>query len=956
VADGKFVYEVVIDAATAQAAARKLRAVFEQELAQAQAAPQSTQAQTQANRAAAQAATEFVRQQTAAVRGEQTRQTAIVRAESAERAAAARQEAQMTGEAARMARALVEGEQKRLTASYTAEIRKREREERAAAQTAARSQASPLRNVGGALRGIDSFLALGMGGLAGYGAIQAGQAFYSAGREGAEMERTAQLYEIVTARMGVSAAKLLETMQAASRGVLTEAQAQSQGLQILSQKWAGTRTDIVADAGILTAASRKFAMIYPDSEGRPQSSNEVAAKLLSYIREGNKELVDQFNINNAAIAQAAGVPNENLTSEDRARGLFKILAEEIERIPDTMGTSIEKIQQSEAEFSDAMDRIKRALAGPTAGAAVFVADIVEGAQRSANVSSGGSTLSETRAQLGGTYAGLPAQNALGGQNAQRQAIEEYLAVAEKFDAAMSKNGASAAGFQAQLNGLGQALYAQSGLTTDQYNQLNELARRLQLVAEGNDAYSRTMGKVTQAGVEQNTELLAIARAMASYEEMLISGQITMPQYITGLERLAEHLGIVATAAGFAAGAIDAVNAATSAKPGGSVTTLGAWVRGQEVQAAGRGRELLDTVKNTSRGGRQSINPLTGQPNVSGPGGSSRAGDAMDNFGAAVGKFQEQEAAKASRAWSGAADKTAKAFAQAAEDAAGAFEDALGKVPGLFGTSDVTAQDMADAAAGVYQPKADEYLRQLRDEVLNGKDYAGVDLADIAGVAGVDQGLSKEAQLRQIEGMWNDSSLFANPDALRFINRDAIQAQQDRDAASAAGKANIYAMLGLGPDSPLTPDQQAAYAQMTGLDTTDPLGNITQQRRILTGANGQAMALTIGGGQPRTPEELQAATAAPEQTPQQAVAAALAKPENTGGGGKAFLDELLAGLTPEQIGGETAKTLQALGTSIFGAIFTGYESAAGEADWSEAVVAGLVDEVLPGVLTALEGNL
>ena len=81
----------------------------------------------------------------------------------------------------------------------------------------------------------------------------------------------------------------------------------------------------------------------------------------------------------------------------------------------------------------------------------------------------------------------------------------------------------------------------------------------------------------------------------------------------------------------------------------------------------------------------------------------------------------------------------------------------------------------------------------------------------------------------------------------------------------------------------------------------------------------------------------------------------AQPAPGGSQSQAFMDELLRGLDPTIIGGETADTLKALGTSIFGAIYSGYSSSATEADWPQPVVDGLVGQVLPAVLAAIEGD-
>ena len=334
-ADGKFVYEVRIDAATAQAAAKRLRDIFEQEMAKAGAGDggKAAQQQTQAARAASQAAIEFAKQQTTQVRGEQTRQTAIVRAETAERTAAARAEGVVVAETARQARIVAEQEQRRLTAATTAEIRKREREERAAAQQAARASGRQF-SIGGALGGINGLLGLATGGIAGYAAVQAGQALYGAGREGASQERTLLVLQQTAERMGVSAQALQNAITTAGRGTISQSGAQSFALQLLSQRWAPSRDNIAGDAGLLAEAGRLFSQRYATSEGQAMTSTDVLGRFMGYIREGNKELVDQFGINNALIAQKAGVPNENLTAEDRARGLFVFFEEYIGRLAD----------------------------------------------------------------------------------------------------------------------------------------------------------------------------------------------------------------------------------------------------------------------------------------------------------------------------------------------------------------------------------------------------------------------------------------------------------------------------------------------------------------------------------------------------------------------------------------------------------------------------------------------
>ena len=87
------------------------------------------------------------------------------------------------------------------------------------------------------------------------------------------------------------------------------------------------------------------------------------------------------------------------------------------------------------------------------------------------------------------------------------------------------------------------------------------------------------------------------------------------------------------------------------------------------------------------------------------------------------------------------------------------------------------------------------LRRLRDEVLNGVDWAGVDLGEASRLAGIDQGLPPEAQLELFRQAWADSSLFANPEALRLIDQDAVRAGIERQERSEQGRANLLKLFG-----------------------------------------------------------------------------------------------------------------------------------------------------------------
>ena len=144
---------------------------------------------------------------------------------------------------------------------------------------------------------------------------------------------------------------------------------------------------------------------------------------------------------------------------------------------------------------------------------------------------------------------------------------------------------------------------------------------------------------------------------------------------------------------------------------------------------------------------------------------------------------KKAAEDAAKAWAKAADTTAKSWESE-------IKSALQSVPGLFGKSEVTQSDLEAAKAGTYVAKADEYLRQLKDTVYNGKQYAGVDIQDAAKRAGIDPTLPVKEIYRQFEEAWNNSSLFAEGMNLDLINQDAVQAAIDKAKKSDSGKTAI----------------------------------------------------------------------------------------------------------------------------------------------------------------------
>ena len=145
------------------------------------------------------------------------------------------------------------------------------------------------------------------------------------------------------------------------------------------------------------------------------------------------------------------------------------------------------------------------------------------------------------------------------------------------------------------------------------------------------------------------------------------------------------------------------------------------------------------------------------------------------------------------------EDASKTLTKGIKDGAKELEDAMRSAarntPGLFSTSEVTQEQLDLAKLGVPQNFADDWIRHLTDEVVNGVDWADADIKDAAMRAGIDPGLPAKVILDMVKSQWNDQSFFANGNT-DLINLDAFQEQMRKEAASKAGEANLLAFLGI----------------------------------------------------------------------------------------------------------------------------------------------------------------
>ena len=174
-----------------------------------------------------------------------------------------------------------------------------------------------------------------------------------------------------------------------------------------------------------------------------------------------------------------------------------------------------------------------------------------------------------------------------------------------------------------------------------------------------------------------------------------------------------------------------------------------------------------------------------------------------------------EARKEAEAAAKRGSAAAKKVATAAEKSARDMQSALESIPGLFKESAVTAKQLEDARNGKPQNFADDWLRRLKDEVLNGKDWEGVSIEEAAKRAGIDPNLPAKQILEQFTEAWNNSSLFADKNNLELINAEFVNAQvtakAELEEKIKQGQQNIFELFGVAADTAT----QAAAAVASG---------------------------------------------------------------------------------------------------------------------------------------------
>jgi hypothetical protein len=314
----------------------------------------------------------------------------------------------------------------------------------------------------------------------------------------------------------------------------------------------------------------------------------------------------------------------------------------------------------------------------------------------------------------------------------------------------------------ELATLSEELAFTGSMSAEQAAQFEYLSSVAYAVADGGSQLNGVVNELGGRFLESNAYASELVNQLFLAEIAFRNGQISAGTYAGITAGLTGTLLTLAQGAGIATNAIYALNQAQA-----DMSNLPGYGAGQQI--GGSISDRIATQQATS--------------------GREQNRREMDRYNAAVARQQETSAKRAG-----------KALEDGAKKASDQLKNALDKVPGLFSTTSVTEQDMKDAEMGVYQEKADEYLRRLRDEVENGKQWEDVSIEEArAGLerAGLEVGNTAEQTLELLERAMNDSSLYSAAENIPiFINEEAVKFAQDLQNKSEEGRKNIYAYFGV----------------------------------------------------------------------------------------------------------------------------------------------------------------
>lgn len=707
----------------------------------------------------------------------QSRMTDAARSQAQQRVSAAQGEADSTSRLAQLfGRVRIQKEQE-ITAAVESEIQKRKRLQQEEANPNFESKA---------LSGLQGAI---VGGVAGYFTVQGIRQIAQTGVELAQMNTTLGRSEKAFETLSGSAEKaekILRAVQTASGNTVTEFQA----IQIANQAQALGLAKTTEQFEKLTKAARAVTFVSPVIHDVQSAITELAlaSANLSFRR------LDQLGLSVTEVkAKMAELKAANSGLDDSQAFLqasVDSLNQKFGGLLDSTEAQAGGVEKLTVAWSNFMQVVAQ---GP----------LGEGANRAAGYAGG--LLDKLTALLSGDYSKLAntqeLQKVIDQLNVERNirqnagindpqydhsaeiaGLQNLLDVQTAYDKAVQDGVVGLDQYASALSQItGQAI-VQQNVTAEQAQQVDYLNKKLVDVVNALNAntqagqyYAQAVALVGSETLQANEKTSDLIDHMVDLTVKYNAGIVSGSEYTAAINTMGGQL--VGLAQNAANAAVEVANltyqtqafyAAQNSKlyfgSGGTKGTrpIGPLTPGQVGQLA------TDT----------SINPFTRQAQE----------QSFKTYQQQLEAEQKKAAAEAKKA----ATAGVKAFNQAQKE----FES---MIDSIVKVSQVTQQDIEDTKLGIYKNKPDEYLRRLRDEVNNGKDYKDVSIEDAAAGLnriGIDTvGKSKEAILKLFESAFGNLSLFADEANLKFLDDTAVQEQIHLQELAKKGQENVYKHFG-----------------------------------------------------------------------------------------------------------------------------------------------------------------
>ncbi len=766
-ADRQFTWEAIIDNKGA------IRSINELTDTLKRAFQQSGTKVELIDKASVAAATASIRSATTEQVESQKRATIEARTQSSERVQLARNESALVAEAAKAASATKIEEERRTTALLRAELQERQR-----AMTQSSAQGSPAPAGGSGLQNAV------LGGIAGYFTVQGAQQIFNYAKEIAALDtsvsRASKAFEIMSGSAN-EAEKRLRAIQSASGGTVTELQA----IQIANQATSLGLAKTSGEFEKLTRAARAVTFVSPVIRDVQSAISELAlaSSNLSFRR------LDQLGL---SVTEVKTRMSELKAANSGLDDSQAFLAASVDALNSKFGgllNSTEAQAGGVERLTTAWENFKANIANSNIGELINkeFSDAAFAVDKFSAFLSGNSSKLGTADNLNSLIAGK--KNQLTGLSDGGAAYQAQIADLERLKGLLTEVDRLAAAGVPGLDSFAERIRIMAGESVAAGHVTEDAAASMSYLQAALAAAEGALSSTTQAGqfyaeavkiagadtLETDTKTSALLDRMVNLTIQYDVGAISAAEYTTHIGTLGGQLVSMATQASIAADEVANLNYRTAV-----------------FYAAANNKAFFGS--GGTRGTRP-IGPLTRQEASSlatGPSISPFTVQAQEKSRNAYQKQLQDEQDKAAKEAIKAAKAGQKAFNTAAKEM-------NSMITGIVKVSEVTQQDMEDAKNGIYKEKPDEYLRQLRDEVKNKKDYKDVSIEDAA--AGLNKigietaGKSAEAVLQLFEQAYSNMSLFADESNLKFINDAAVQYQIDLQEKSKQGQENIVRHFG-----------------------------------------------------------------------------------------------------------------------------------------------------------------